>query len=185
MKMIWLVMIPGVLLMLLVSGCYTQFYKPGMEQGYAMRGDTALYNRYDSTAIDTSLTRPEENYNPGYGWQDWGRQYRPSWDWDFYGYTPDYYWGYYGYNNYYGTPWWYNYYNPWYPSYPPGSGQPAEPPSQRQGGRRQHSTSTGNVTPAPPPAAPTYTPPAQNQNPPPPSSGNDNNDNGRSGRRGR
>ncbi len=189
MKKAWMVFFPLVLLALFTAGCYTQFYKPGMEQA---QRESRIYNRYDSTAIDTTLMRGEvdENYYPrdDYGWSTWGRPRMPRWGLDFYSYSPDYYWGYNGYNDYYGTPWWYNsYYDPYYPYYPPGSGQPVEPPSKREGGRRQRpSSSGGSATQSPPPAAPTYTPPPAKTPPAPPPASNETDDqNKRSGKRGR
>jgi len=195
MKKAWIVMLlPALLLTLLATGCYTKLYRPGMDQSRMQQ--ESLYNRYDSTAIDTTLVPGEvdENYyrDDYYGWSQWGRPRRTIWGMDYYGYTPGYYYGYYGYNDYYGTPWWYNYYDPYYPYYPPGSGTPAEPPSKRDGGRRQRPSSGGGSgtysAPAPPPAAgsPTYNPPSQPSNLPADKGGKDSTDDQkRGGRRGR
>ena len=93
---------------LLSSGCYTKFYRPGMELSGRGPYDT-LYNRYDSTAIDTTLTPPvitDEYPRRGYDsydsydrWSSWGRP-RTRWGFDFYNYDPGYYRSYYGYYDY-------------------------------------------------------------------------------------
>jgi hypothetical protein len=166
-------LIPAALFVFLFAGCYTQLYKPDMERT-ASPQQASLYNRYDSTAIDTSLRRDTTQYYPGYpedyGWSYWGRpRLGPIWGFD--NYMPDYYWGYYGYNNYYGTPWWYNWYQPNYPYYPGGNGGLAEPPSKRPSGR-SHDTGGGSYAPPPPSSsggatAPVYAPPpSQPSNPP-------------------
>lgn len=139
------VMLPAIVLTLLTAGCYTKFYRPGMEQGSGPFGQ--IYNRYDSSAIDTTLTKPEyqgyTTYYPEYqiydDWYDWGRprHQRTRWGFDFYNFSPDYYWSYYGYYDYYGTPWWRSWYDPYYWRYPywGHSAEPVEPPSKRPGDR--------------------------------------------------
>jgi hypothetical protein len=186
MKHIALLLIPAILILLLVSGCYTQLYRPGMEQANRQQQAT-LYNRYDSTAIDTTLRADTTGYQeyPNDSWYDWGRPvpYSPGpiWGWDYY--SPPYYWDYFGYNNYYGTPWWYNY--PYSPGYHGGhyGGSIAEPPSKRGGGRSHDNSGGGSyVAPPPPSNPPTYaTPPPSS---PPPQSGNSGDDNKRGGKRG-
>ncbi|MBU0510022.1 hypothetical protein KKH27_14455 [bacterium] len=170
------IVIPAVLLMLLTAGCYTKFYHPGMERD-GTGPYSQIYNRYDSTAIDTTLTKPEyEGYDsyPYYdNWSYWGRpRGRTLWGFDFYNFSPDYYWSYYGYYDYYGTPWWYSRNDPWYWWYPNpgGSGVPAEPPSKRPGlmGRPEGGGNYGAPPPAPPGGG-TYARPPENQ--PPPSDG--------------
>ncbi|MCB9367278.1 MAG: hypothetical protein H6506_02085 [Calditrichaeota bacterium] len=162
-------------LVILSTGCYTKLYRPGMEDMGPFSQST-LYNRYDSTAIDTTLTKPEtvdvypNNYNDYYGWSSWGRpRGYTRWGFDFDRFSPNYYWSYYGYYDYYGRPWWQDwnrYNNPWW-YYGGGSGEPGEPPSQRPG-RRSSDTGVppaviGNggyasppvyVNPAPAPAQP-------------------------------
>jgi len=125
------------------TGCYTKLYRPGMEDAGPFSSQS-LYNRYDSTAIDTTLTKPEVadsypdygNYDY-YGWSQWGRpRGYTRWGFDFDRFSPNYYWSYYGYYDYYSRPWWHdwNNRNPWW--YGPGTpGAPGEPPSQRPGRR--------------------------------------------------
>jgi hypothetical protein len=157
--------VPVILLPLLLAGCYTQFYKPGMEgNGNGPYG--TLYNRYDSTAIDTNLTPPEpgsQSYPPeeSYGWQYWGRpRGYTRWGFDFNNFEPDYYWSYYGYYDYYGRPWWDTYYVPGYGGWGGyyGNGVPAEPPSKREAGRSRDGG--GGSGYAPPPAQGGYVAPA-------------------------
>ena len=125
------------------TGCYTKLYRPGMEDnGPVSMG--SLYNRYDSTAIDTTLTKPETvdvypNYDPYYydNWSAWGRpRGYTRWGFDFNRFSPNYYWGYYGYYDYYGRPWWqdwhHNHGGGWWGGTP---GAPGEPPSTRPGRR--------------------------------------------------
>ena len=144
------------MLSLLTAGCYTKFYRPDMEQ--AGRGPyDSLYNRYDSTAIDTTLTKPEitDTYpnNDDYGWSTWGRpRGYTRWGFDFNNFTPDYYWTYYGYYDYYSRPWWDRYNDPWWYWGWNGNGTPAEPPSQRDYGRRGHPQDGGGYQ-APPPSS--------------------------------
>ena len=189
MKHVTPLLIPAILILFLVSGCYTQFYRPGMEQANRPQQAT-LYNRYDSTAIDTTL-RADTTYDeyPYDSWYDWGRPVPypnggPIWGWDYY--TPPYYWDYSGYNNYYGVPWWYNY--PYYNGYNGGRyyGGIAEPPSQRNGGRSHDNSGSGSYV-APPPAsgAPTYAAPAPSSPPPQGNNGQSgSNDGKRGGQRG-
>ncbi len=183
----------AMLLSLLTAGCYTKFYRPGMEQAGMGPYDT-LYNRYDSTAIDTTLTRPEitDTYpDDDYGWYYWGRpRGYTRWGFDFYNYSPGYYWTYYGYYDYYSRPWWDRYYNPWWYWGWNGDGTPAEPPSQRDYGRRGVPGNSGSGYVAPPPSSgggyvspPASTPPPNNdarKQPPKPEDTNK-----REGRRGR
>jgi hypothetical protein len=105
-------MIPAVVGVLLTAGCYTQFYRPGMEQAGTGPYDQ-LYDRYDSTAIDTTLTSedwsgtgtyPEDRWDNWYSWG--GLRRHPRWGFDFDAFSPGYYWSYYGYYDYYGVPWW-------------------------------------------------------------------------------
>lgn len=140
------------LLVMLTAGCYTKMYRPeGERMGQAGPYDQ-IYNRYDSTAIDTTLTRPEitDVYpQEDYGWYSWGRP-RTRWGFDFYNYSPGYYWTYYGYYDYYSVPWWNRYYDPWYGwGWAPPSG-PSEPPSQRDYGRRGRSGEGGGPYATPP-----------------------------------
>ncbi len=189
-------------LALLTAGCYTKLYRP---EGMAMdqRGPyDQIYNRYDSTAIDTTLTPPEYSYpEDDYGWYYWGQSRYPRWGFDFWNYSPGYYWSYDGFYDYYGTPWWSRYSDPWYHwGWSPPS-EPQEPPSQRNFGRRERPSGSGGDY-APPPsggsgggyAPPQSTPPPASPSPqqtpdqsvkkqtPPPPSGDQNQ---RSGRRGR
>ena len=139
-------------LLIMSTGCYTKLYRPGMEDnGPFSMG--SLYNRYDSTAIDTTLTKPETvtvypNNDPYYydNWSAWGRpRGYTRWGFDFDRFSPNYYNSYYGYYDYYGRPWWqdwnHNHGGRWWGGSP---GAPGEPPSQRPGRR---STNTG-VPPA-------------------------------------
>ena len=188
MKHIRLLTIPAAAFMLLIAGCYTQLYKPGMEQ--ASRQQETLYNRYDSTAIDTTLREDTTQYYGAYpdpGWYYWGRaRHYPMWGTDYDYYTPDYYWGYSGYDNYYGTPWWYGYggYGRGYGGGGYG-GSPSEPPSKR-GGHRSHDNGGSGSYAAPPAApggSPSYANPPSQPSTPPPSSGSTD-DGKRAGRRG-
>ncbi len=178
---------------LLLSGCYTKLYRPGME--LAGRGPyDSLYQRYDSTAIDTTLTAPEQtDYYPNSypetrhgGWSSWGRP-RTRWGFDFYNYDPGYYWSYYGYYDYYSVPWWHDWYRDgwWYGGghYPGGPGVPEEP---RDRGRRDAPGGGGGSIVNPPPSYPTSPPPAPSD---PPKKDekkkDDDKKDGRGGRRGR
>lgn len=166
------ILLSAVLLSLLTAGCYTKFYRPDMERAGRGPYDT-LYNRYDSTAIDTTLTEPEytgTTYpDDNYGWSYWGRpRGRTRWGFDFNNFSPDYYWTYYGYYDYYSRPWWDRYYDPWWYWGWNGQGTPQEPPSQRDYGRRSQPGGGSNVAPPPaPPSGGSYT------NPPPPPPNND------------
>lgn len=139
-------------LIVMSTGCYTKLYRPGMEDNGPF-SESTLYNRYDSTAIDTTLEKPEYTgtyaYPPDYyyndNWSYWGRPRGVTrWGFDFNRFSPNYYWGYYGYYDYYGRPWWYdwNRHNNWRGPGTPGA--PGEPPSQRPGRR-----SSSAATPAP------------------------------------
>jgi hypothetical protein len=158
------ILFSAVLLSLLTAGCYTKFYRPDMEQAGRGPYDT-LYDRYDSTAIDTTLTKPEatETYpEDNYGWSYWGRpRGYTRWGFDFNNFSPDYYWTYYGYYDYYSRPWWDRYYDPWWYWGGGGSIAPSEPPSQRDYGRRGQPGGDNSVTPPPAPSGgETYTTPA-------------------------
>lgn len=189
----WLVL-PLALTALLSAGCYTKFYRPGMELAGNSPYET-LYNRDDSTAIDTTLTRGEyegESY-PGTGWDRWSLWGRPRhytrWGFDFYNFSPDYYWSYYGYNDYYGTPWWYDWYDPYHGGWwhGGGSGVPGEPPSQRPRGRRDFGSDSPSAQSPSSSSAPAYSPPSNN-NPPPSNdskAGNNNNSKQQSGNDGK
>ena len=160
----------------------------------------SLYNRYDSTAIDTTLTKPEivDTYpNTGtyddYGWSNWGRpRGRTLWGFDFYNYSPGYYWTYYGFYDYYSRPWWDRYYDPWWYWGWNGSGTPAEPPSQRDYGRRGNAGSGGGYQ-APPPSGggggyntpPPSSPPPKQETPNATKNQPQGDSNKRDGRRGR
>lgn len=174
------ILIGAAFLALATTGCYTKLYRPGMEQaGTGPYGQ--IYNRYDSSAIDTTLTEKEyQSYDtyPYYdNWSYWGRpRGRTLWGFDFYNYSPDYYWSYYGYYDYYGRPWWDSWYNRGYwGSYPyyGGSGGPAEPPSRQPGDRGRGGGSYG--TPPPAQGGGTYVPapadPAPQPQPQPPKQG--------------
>jgi hypothetical protein len=128
---------------------------------------STLYNRYDSTAIDTTLTKPEGTSEyppaePDYGWYGWGRpRGYTRWGFDFDRFDPSYYWSYYGYYDYYSRPWWYSYNDPywggWYPGYYGGNGVAGEPPSKRPVGRRDRTSGSGSYgspSTAPAPGAP-------------------------------
>ncbi|MBU1919276.1 hypothetical protein KKG66_00400 [bacterium] len=147
-------LITGVFVMLVSSGCYTKFYRPGMEiEGPYSASE--LYNRYDSSAIDTTLTKGDyfPDYYPDNGWYNWGSyRYYPHtrWGFDFYNFSPGYYHTYYGYYDYYGTPWWNRYdYNRDHWWYRGGGGyntSPGEPPETREGRRQRESYSGGGAT---------------------------------------
>jgi hypothetical protein len=183
-RTLWLIPLLA-LFTLLSAGCYTKFYRPGMETAGNGPYDT-LYNRNDSTAIDTTLTADTSTYYDTYPdrWYYWGRpRGYTRWGFDFYNFSPDYYWSYYGYNDYYGTPWWYDWNTPWYwRNYPwGGSGGVAEPPSRRPGGGRGRDNISGgsNAQPAPAqPGSPTY---AQPNNPSSPPTSKDDNASKKSG----
>lgn len=141
-------------LIVMSTGCYTKLYRPGMEDNGPFSQNT-LYNRYDSTAIDTTLEKPEYTGSYAYpqdyyyydNWSSWGRPRGVTrWGFDFNRFSPNYYWGYYGYYDYYGRPWWqdWNHHNHggWWG--PGGNGEPGEPPSQRPGRR------SGDLTPPAP-----------------------------------
>ncbi len=160
-------------LMILSTGCYTKLYRPGMEDNGPFSSNS-LYNRYDSTAIDTTLTKPETvdvypSYDPYYNdsWSYWGRpRGYTRWGFDFDRFSPNYYRSYYGYYDYYSRPWWHDWHHR-YPHWGPGTpGAPGEPPSQRPGRRSSEATAPppvignggmgGGATyaqPAPPPPA--------------------------------
>lgn len=164
-------------LVIVSTGCYTKLYRQGMED-MGPYSSNSLYNRYDSTAIDTTLTKPEivdvypnNGYYDNNGWSYWGRpRGYTRWGFDFDRFSPNYYWSYYGYYDYYSRPWWQDWNrNPWWgPSVP---GAPGEPPSQRPGRRSNDATpppanlggySGGGAIYAPNPA------PTTPGNPPPP-----------------
>ncbi len=163
MKRATLVLSGAVVLAILAGGCYTKLYRPGME--LAARGPyDSLYNRYDSTAIDTTLTEPEydDQVYPQYdnSWYNWGRP-RTRWGFDFYNYDPAYYWSYYGYYDYYSVPWWnYPYYDPWWYR-PGGPGIPGEPERPRDRGRRDAPPLGGGSYVPPAPSTPMTQPPSQ------------------------
>ncbi|RPH93743.1 hypothetical protein EHM69_09405 [candidate division KSB1 bacterium] len=153
----------AVLLMLTTAGCYTKFYRPGMEST-GQGPYSELYNRYDSTAIDTTLTEDPYVYpetdNSWDRWSYWGRpRGYTRWGFDFNNFSPDYYWSYYGYYDYYGTPWWSNYNNPWWGGSGGGSGAPGEPPSRRPTGRRNPPSSAGSYADPAPSSSPSYAAP--------------------------
>ncbi len=170
-----LIAIPAVLVWLFVTGCYTKLYRPGFNGPPETMSSETLYERYDSSAIDTTLERTDvfgETY-PGYNdyydrydrWDTWGR-YRPRtrWGFDFYHYSPPYYSGYYGWEDYYGYPWWYSYDRGYWGGSGGGTAAPGEPPSKRPFGRRD-SGDSGSSPPSvsPPPSSP---PPASRVAPP-------------------
>jgi hypothetical protein len=163
-----LILLPAVLALILTTGCYTQFYRPGMER--PMASDDKLYNRNDSTAIDTTLTPgggASEYPNNDDRWQYWGRpRGYTNWGFDFNNFEPGYYWSYYGYYDYYSQPWWYDpYYDPyhyWSPGGYGGGGSPAEPQGRRGGDRSRDSGGGGSYV-SPPPSGGSYVSP-----PPPP-----------------
>jgi len=150
--------IAAIAVWLLVVGCYTQFYRPTVNGTPEAISSETLYDRYDSSAIDTTLTKDESYPGTGYDyydrWDYWGRpRSMTRWGFDFYNYSPPYYWGYYGWEDYYGYPWWHSgYYDYWW-GYRPGTGSPGEPPSKRPFPRREN---TGGSSPSvePPPSPP-------------------------------
>jgi hypothetical protein len=155
MKTLTTLFVTSLFVILLSSGCYTKFYNPNMEINGPYSANE-LYSRYDSSAIDTTLTREDwaPEYYPDNGWNNSGGYYsypRTRWGFDFYNFSPGYYNSYYGYYDYYGSPWWYNdrYDNNswWYRHgggyYGGGTGAPGEPPSQRDG-RRERDTYSGD-----------------------------------------
>jgi hypothetical protein len=170
-------MVPAVALVLFSAGCYTQLYRPDME-GVRQRQEARIYNRYDSTAIDTTLRadtsvyQQDYRYLDSYGWNTWGRpRGYTRWGFDFDRFDPSYYWSYYGYYDYYSRPWWDTWYDPYWGwgNYGGGSsGGSGEPAGRRPGGGRDRNggTGTGGGTYVAPPAAgnPSYAAPAS---PPP------------------
>ncbi len=158
--------IPAVVLWLFVTGCYTKLYRSGINGTQDTYSNDILYDRYDSSAIDTSLTKDDvfpDTYPTGYDyynyydrWDTWGR-YRPRtrWGFDFYSYSPPYYSGYYGWEDYYGYPWWYSWDRGYWHGGGGTPGTPGEPPSKRPVGRRDESPQN------PPPSSvePTRPPP--------------------------
>jgi len=151
-------LITSLFIALVSSGCYTKLYRPGMEMN-GPYSTNQLYNRYDSSAIDTTLTRDDwiRDYYPDDNWYDWGgyRGYyqQPRWGFDFYHFSPGYYSSYYGYYDYYGYPWWYrnHYTRPWYYGGYSSPGGIAEPPSTREGRRtRPHYNGGGSTYNSPP-----------------------------------
>jgi hypothetical protein len=184
--------ISALVVVLFSSGCYTKLYRANMEQNGPFTTDE-LYQRYDSTAIDTTLTEPEyvDTYpDYGYGWNSWGRpRGYTRWGFDFNRFSPDYYWSYYGYYDYYGRPWWDNwrYRYPWW-YHGGGGGGPAEPPSQRPGRRmRDTEGSPPLYNPGGGSTAPSYAPPAPAPQPlpvvPPERKQEDDNSQKRNGKR--
>ncbi|MBI5060102.1 hypothetical protein HZB60_10030 [candidate division KSB1 bacterium] len=171
---------------LLSSGCYTKFYRPGMEMTGRGPYDT-LYDRYDSTAIDTTLTAPvitdeypPRSYDHYDQWSYWGRP-RTRWGFDFYNYDPSYYQSYYGYYDYYGVPWWRNWYrDPWW-YYGGQPGVPGAPEQPRERGRREAGGGPGSIGTPPPPSSIATPAPAN----PPPQPAKPKDDNKREGKRGR
>jgi hypothetical protein len=192
-----ILIIVALMMLLSTMGCYTKFYRPGMESQTSAYDK--LYIANDSTAIDTMLTEDKSGGSTSYPnnddrWYYWGRpRGYTNWGFDFYNFSPGYYWTYQGYYDYYGTPWWNNnYYDPWWnPS--GGNGVPSEPPSQREHGRREYDG--GGSYASPPAAGGSYVaPPAANPTPPKKATenarkdtnNNNNNDNNkRDGRRGK
>ena len=162
-----LIALPAVLVWLFVTGCYTKLYRPGFNGPPETMTSETLYERYDSSAIDTTLERTDvfgETYPGGYDnydrydrWDTWGR-YRPRtrWGFDFYNYSPPYYSGYYGWEDYYGYPWWYSYdHGYWGGRGGGGTVAPGEPPSKRPFGRRDGGDSGGSPpSVSPPPSSP-------------------------------
>ena len=138
---------------LFVVGCFTQLYRPTVNGTPEAMSSETLYDRYDSSAIDTTLKK-EESY-PSAGtdyydrWDSWGRS-RPMtrWGYDFYNYSPPYYSGYYGWEDYYGNPWWYSGYYDYWNGYPVGTGAPSEPASKRPFGRRDNTGGGGGSSPS-------------------------------------
>ena len=158
---IFALLITSLFIALVSSGCYTKLYRPGMETDGPFSSNT-LYNRYDSSAIDTTLLREDwiRDYYPDDGWSYWGgyrdSYHHPRWGFDFYNFSPGYYSSYYGYYDYYGSPWWYrnNYHRPWYyggGGYG-GGGDIGEPPSQRDGRRTRPGYSDGTGAYGTPPS---------------------------------
>lgn len=142
-------------LVVLSTGCYTKLYRPGMEDNGPFSQST-LYNRYDSTAIDTTLEKPEYSGSYAYpqdnyyydNWSYWGRPRGVTrWGFDFNRFSPNYYYGYYGYYDYYGRPWWqdWNRHHGGHWWGPGGTGEPGEPPSQRPGRRSSDVTAPAPV----------------------------------------
>lgn len=168
-----IIVLPAIAVWLLVTGCYTKLYRPSVNGPPEAMASETLYDRYDSSAIDTTRAREDiwsETYPGGYDYYDrydrydrwnwWGRpRMRTRWGFDFYNYSPPYYWGYYGWEDYYGYPWWYSRYGDhryWYP-YSTG-GTPGEPPSKRPFGRRgsgERESPPPTVT-RPPSSTPSY-----------------------------
>jgi hypothetical protein len=153
---------------LFVVGCFTQLYRPTVNGTPEAMSSETLYDRYDSSAIDTTLTKtesyPDASTDYYDRWDYWGRS-RPMtrWGYDFYNYSPPYYSGYYGWEDYYGNPWWYSsgYYDYWY-GYPVGTGAPSEPASKRPFGRSPDTGGGGGSSPAvqpPPSPAPAHVAP--------------------------
>ncbi len=152
-----ILLLPAVAIWFLLTGCYTQFYRSSVNGTPESMSAETLYDRYDSSAIDTTLTKKETypgGYSSGYDYYDrwdlWGRpRIGTRWGFDFYNYSPPYYWGYYGWEDYYGYPWWYSWYGDdyWY-RYPTTPGAPGEPPSKRPFGRRD-----GEDRSSPPPTS--------------------------------
>jgi len=187
------------LLAFLTAGCYTKLYRPEGAPMGARGPYDQIYSRYDSTAIDTTLTKPEVSDvypEDDYGWSYWGRSRYPRWGFDFWNFSPSYYWTYYGYYDYYAVPWWSRYYDPWYNGgwAPPAA--PGEPPSQRNYGRRERPSGSGGSyappaggggnsqpqsAPPPPPQQQKPSGESQKQQSPPPQT----DQNQRGGRRGR
>ncbi|MCC6475664.1 hypothetical protein IT157_01300 [bacterium] len=190
-----IIFISALALVLLSSGCYTKLYRVNMEQNGPF-STNELYQRYDSTAIDTTLTEPQyvDTYPNDYGWDNsgWNSWGRPRgytrWGFDFNRFSPDYYWSYYGYYDYYGRPWWdnYHYRNPWWYGGGGGSSGPAEPPSTRPGRRmRDGEGSPPLYNPGGGSSAPSYQPPATQPQPvvPPTRKDEDDNSQKRNGKR--
>lgn len=173
-----LMVIPAVLLWLFVTGCYTKLYRAGINGPPEGMYSETLYDRYDSSAIDTTLTKDDvfpDTYPSGYDyydrWDRWGR-YRPRtrWGFDFYNYSPPYYWGYYGWEDYYGYPWWHSHRGGYW-GYGGGTVTPGEPPSKRPVGRRDEgrrgSPPSVEAPSRPPPATHVSTPPKSSPSRPP------------------
>ncbi|MBK6764955.1 MAG: hypothetical protein IPG71_01230 [bacterium] len=126
-------------LLILSTGCYTKLYNPNREDQGPYSTNT-LYDRFDSTAIDTTLTKPDvvDVYpnNDYYGWSTWGRpRGYTRWGFDFDRFSPNYYWSYYGYYDYYSRPWWHDWNRGGHWWNGGGGGGISEPPSQRPGRR--------------------------------------------------
>jgi hypothetical protein len=170
-KRYFLWVIGAVAVWLFVIGCYTQLYRPTVNGTPEAISSETLYDRYDSSAIDTTLKKTESYPSASSDyydrWDYWGRS-RPMtrWGFDFNNYYPPYYWGYYGWEDYYGNPWWYSgYYDYWW-GYPTGSGAPSEPASKRPYGRDPNTGgNSGGSAPAvqpPPSPPPSYANPQNN-----------------------